>query len=127
MIVDGGAPVPGLGTAGGTWGNAKNQLQYTWRSGVGTDAGRNLVYVSGDQLNLGGLARAMAAAGIQRGMELDIHSGTNSFSTFSPAPATSLGAVGTKLLPGMSRPADRYLVPDQRDFFAVTLRRRPSR
>jgi hypothetical protein len=123
LVVDNGAPVPGLASSSGTWGNAKNQLQFTWRSGVGTDAAGNLVYVAGDQLNLSGLATAMAEAGIQRGMELDIHSGMNSFSTFAPAPGTTAGAVGTKLLPGMTRPADRYLVPDQRDFFAVTLRR----
>jgi len=30
--------------------------------------------------------------------------------------------VPTKLLPNMNRPADRYLVPDQRDFFYLTLR-----
>lgn len=123
MVVDGGRPVAGLSENGsGAWGTSKNQFQYTWRSGVGTDAGGNLVYVSGDKINLTGLARAMTAAGIVRGMELDIHTGTNSFSSFAPAPAIPLGARGTMLLPGMTRSADRYLVADQRDFFAVTLR-----
>jgi hypothetical protein len=71
-------------------------------------------------MNLTTLATAMADAGIVRGMQLDIHPGMDSFSSWRPAAgATSLP---TKLLPAMTRPADRYLVPDQRDFFYLTVR-----
>jgi hypothetical protein len=62
----------------------------------------------------------MVDAGIQRGMELDIHSNMASFSFWAP---TAAGTVApTKLLPGMQRSADRYLSVDQRDFFYLTLR-----
>jgi hypothetical protein len=120
LVVDNALPVPGLsGNPAGQWGTASNQFQFTWRSGVGTDATGRLVYVGGDHLTLSTLADAMVQAGIVRGMELDIHTGMVSFNTYRPDVA---GSSPTKLLPSMPSPADRYLVPDQRDFFAVALR-----
>jgi hypothetical protein len=89
---------------------------------VGTDRAGNLIYVGGDQLTLAGLAQAMVSAGVQRGMELDIHTGMVTFNTYQQASGGSAGITGAKLLPDMSQPATRYLVADQRDFFAVTLR-----
>ncbi|WP_051683503.1 phosphodiester glycosidase family protein [Blastococcus sp. URHD0036] len=120
LVVDGGQPVDGLSTnAHGLWGSSRNQLQYTWRSGLGVDAHGNLVYVAGDGLTLQTLAAAMVDAGIQRGMELDIHPGKESFASWAP---NGSSATPTALLPHMGRPADRYLTVDQRDFFYVTLR-----
>lgn len=121
LVVDGGRPAPGLaGNNDQRWGSAKNQLQYTWRSGIGTDAAGNLVYVAGDGMNLVTLAAALAQAGAVRGMQLDIHSQMVDFFSYrrsGPGPA-----VATRLLPTMPGRLDRYLVPDQRDFVAVTLR-----
>jgi phosphodiester glycosidase len=123
LVVDNGRPVAGLAdNADGAWGSPKNQFQYTWRSGLGTDRSGNLIYLVGDQLNLAGLAAAMAAAGVQRGMELDIHPKEVAFNAFRPAAGQPFGLTGTKLLPAMVQPTTRYLVPDQRDFLAVTLR-----
>ncbi len=123
LIVDQGRPVPGLDdNSTGAWGSAKNQFQYTWRSGLGTDQSGNLMYVAGDKLTLAGLAQAMTSAGITRGMELDIHSKLVTFNTFRTAAGDPARLVGTKLLPGMTQSATRYLKPDQRDFLAVTLR-----
>lgn len=123
LVVDAGRPVPGLAdNPSGAWGSAKNQFQFTWRSGVGTDRSGNLVYVAGDKLTLAGLARAMVGAGVQRGMELDIHPGMVTFTSFRPAPRAPYGLAGTRLLPDMPQPVTRYLEPDQRDFFAVALR-----
>jgi hypothetical protein len=122
LVVDGGKPVDGLaGNAGGRWGSAKNQLQYTWRSGVGLDARGNLVYVAGNSMNLTTLARAMVDAGIVRGMQLDIHTGMASFSSWQPGKGGGQ-SVPRKLLPGMRRSAYRYLVADQRDFIYLTAR-----
>jgi hypothetical protein len=124
LVVDQGRPVAGLtDNSSRAWGSAKNQFQYTWRSGVGTDRAGNLVYVGGDKLSLAGLAHAMVAAGVQRGMELDIHPGMVTFTTFHPAAGAPFGLVGTKLLPDMSQPATRYLHPDQR----LLRRHRPLR
>lgn len=123
LVVDGGRTVPGLAdNADGAWGSVRNQFQYTWRSGVGVDRAGNVIYVAGDQLRLSGLADAMVAAGVQRGMELDIHTGKVGFNSYHPQPGSPFALAATRLLPQMPLPATRYLQPDQRDFFAVTLR-----
>jgi hypothetical protein len=121
LIVDHGRPVAGLAAnRGRRWGSFENQHQYTWRSGVGVDAGGDLVYVAGANLTLETLAVALADAGVVRAMELDIHSALVSFASWAPSSAQHV--VPTKLLPEMSRPADRYLAADQRDFIYLTLR-----
>ncbi|MEV5721706.1 hypothetical protein AB0L41_48315 [Amycolatopsis mediterranei] len=120
LVVDGGAPVPGLaGNPAGQWGSARNQFQYTWRSGVGTDAHGRLIYVAGNQLTLTALAGALVSAGVVRGMELDIHSGMVDCNLFRP---DLKGSAPVTLLPSMPSTPDRYLDADQRDFFAVTAR-----
>lgn len=120
LIVDDGHPVPGLeDNPDNRWGSTGNQHQYTWRSALGSDTAGNLYYVAGDQLTLTTLARALSATGAVRGMELDIHPNmvhlfTYRHDTAKPTPA--------KLLDTMRGPADRYLTPDRRDFFAITRR-----
>lgn len=122
LIVDNGAPVPGLdANSDHRWGSAKNQLQYTWRSAVGVDARGNLFYVGGNQLTLVSLARALADTGAVRGMELDIHPRMVHLYVYQhingqPQPSAN------PLLPTMQGPLDRYLQPDQRDFVTMTLR-----
>jgi hypothetical protein len=121
LIVDHGRPAPGLeANMGKRWGSYENQHQYTWRSGVGVDAAGDLVYVAGANLTLQTLAAALADERVVRGMELDIHSALVSFAWWAPGQTGRLRP--TKLLPGMERPANRYLAPDQRDFFYLTLR-----
>lgn len=120
LIVANGHPEPGLtNNADGTWGSAKNQLQYTWRSGLGIDSNGNLIYVAGGGLTLETLAKTLAQAGAIQGMELDIHYGQVNFSSWRPQGTNS---VPTKLLPNMPNSADRYLNPDQRDFFYLTIK-----
>jgi hypothetical protein len=121
LVVDQGQAVPGLAVNGdGRWGSSRNQLQFTWRSGLGTDAAGNLIYVAGNGLTLRTLADAMVDAGIRQGMELDIHPRMVAFSSWRSG---SVGTVSpTKLVPDLPAAADRYLSPDQRDFFYVTLR-----
>jgi hypothetical protein len=120
LIVDGGQPVSGLeANAGGTWGTTRNQLQYTWRSGVGVNAAGDLLYVGGGNMTLQSLATALTAAGAVRAMQLDIHSHMVDMYSYSHQGGDM---TATKLLPDMPNADDRYLVPDQRDFFAVTLR-----
>jgi hypothetical protein len=117
MVADG-APVDGVSTnAGGRWGSVRNALP-TWRSGLGVTATGDIVYVAGDNLTLGVLADALIAAGARVAMELDIHRGMVSFNLFTHDPDLS----GHKLLPNMTRSADRYLSTDWRDFIMVTAR-----
>lgn len=120
LVVDGGRAVPGLDSnAGQHWGSARSQFQYTWRSAIGTDQQGNLIYLAGRGLTLQTLADAMVRAGIQRGMELDIHPEMVAFNLFAQVPgSTTLTA--HRLLESMPTSADRYLSPDQRDFIAIT-------
>lgn len=121
LVVDGGRAVPGLaGNNAQRWGTAKNQLQYTWRSGIGVDATGDLIYVAGDGMNLLTLAAALVEAGAVRGMQLDIH--TQMVDFFSYRHGGSAQPSATRLLPTMPGRLDRYLVADQRDFVAVSLR-----
>jgi hypothetical protein len=125
LVVDHGRPVPDLRqNAHGQWGSPGNQFQYTSRSGLGVDGHGDLVYVAGTNLTLDTLAAALADAGAVRGMELDIHNDYTFFAAWVPVPKGP--AAPTKLLPTMLRPADRYLVADQRDFFYLTLPARVS-
>ncbi|MEU8495077.1 hypothetical protein [Pseudonocardia alni] len=120
LVVDGGRISDGLdGNPDGRWGSAHNQLQYTWRSGVGVDARGDLIYVAGNQMNLAALAAALVQAGAVEGMQLDIHPGMANLFTYRHAGS---GLTPAKLLPDMPSPTDRYLTADQRDFFAVTAR-----
>jgi hypothetical protein len=62
----------------------------------------------------------MHQAGIQQGMELDIHATMVSFDIEQPGGGGSM--TSKRLLQSMNSPADRYLVDDQRDFFYVVTR-----
>jgi hypothetical protein len=121
LVVDQGVPVAALAdNTSGRWGSTHNQVQYTWRSGLGVDAAGDLIYVGGGGMNVTTLAAALVQAGAVRGMQLDIHSEMVDFLTY-PVGADHV-AYGVKLLPNMAGGANRYLLPDQRDFFAVTTR-----
>lgn len=123
LIVDHGAPVGGLQVnAHGQWGSTHNQLQYTWRSALGVDARGDLVYVAGGGLNLQTLAAALSQAGAVRGMQLDIHHSVVTCNLFEAEPGHAGKVIARKLLPEMSKPATRYLQPDQRDFIAILTR-----
>jgi hypothetical protein len=120
LIVVGGAPAPGIADASGPWGVPANQRQYTWRSGLGVDAQGNLIYVGGNHMTLRLLTNALVAAHAVRAVELDMHPSMVAFSRWMPRPAG--GVDPQKLLPTMPDAANRFLQPDQRDFFYITLR-----
>jgi hypothetical protein len=125
LIVDNGRVAPELTqNYQEQWGSPKNQYQYTDRSALGVDRQGNLIYVAGSGLTLETLAIALADANAVRGMELDIHKGYTFFASWAPRPTGQ--PVPTKLLPTMRRSANRYLQPDQRDFFYLTLRSTPT-
>ena len=115
MVVDA-TVVDGVATnAGGRWGTVRNTLP-TWRSGLGVTVDGDLVYVAGNNLTLGVLANGLVRAGAVTAMELDIHKGMVTFNLFTHRPELA----GHKLLPDMTRPANRYLTTDWRDFIVVT-------
>jgi hypothetical protein len=114
LIVDHGKPNPNL-SDGPQWGATLGNAIQVWRSSVGVDRHGNLIYAAADYQTVGSLAQIMIHAGAVRAMEMDINPYWTSFITYD-AP----GAHGAaNLVPGMNRPPQRYLTPDDRDFFAV--------
>jgi hypothetical protein len=118
LIVDGGQLNPNLDN-GSQWGATLGNAIRVWRSGVGVDAHGNIIYAAADQQTAQSLAAILRRAGAIRAMELDINS---EWVTFSFYRQWSSGAP-QKLLPGMTRDPTRYLLPDDRDFFAVYARK----
>lgn len=118
LVVDGGRPVSGLASnAGHRWGYRDNQHQFTYRSALGVDAAGDLVYVAGPGLTLPVLADALSDAGAVRGMQLDVHPPFPFFAVWTHPGGRDAAA---RLLPSMGWAADRFLAPDQRDFFYLT-------
>jgi hypothetical protein len=114
LIVDHGRLNPNLGN-GPQWGFTVHSAVLVWRSGVGVDRRGNLIYAAANDMTVNGLARALVHAGAVRAIELDINSFWISFITYARRGA----GMPRNLLPDMTRPATRYLTPDDRDFFAV--------
>lgn len=118
LLVDGGSPVPSSADSS-AWG-ASISGPAAWRSAVGVDASGALIFASGGSIPPAALADALVAAGAQRGMELDINPQWVSFHTYDVG---ADGAVtGTRVYGTSARPDDRYLQPDERDFFALLVR-----
>src|SRR5579884_564003 len=109
LIVNYGRPNPHLNNSA-QWGATLGNQALVWRSAVGIDRHGNLIYVAGPDQGLASLATTMIHAGAVRAMELDII-------TYRYP-----GAVDpANLLSSMDRSPERYLTPDDRDFFAVYL------
>jgi hypothetical protein len=117
LIVSGGRPNPNL-SDGPAWGATLGNAVRVWRSGVGVDRHGNLIYAAANDQTVGSLAAILIHAGAVRAMELDINTYWTSLITYRHPGA--LGAAN--LLTGMDRSPQRYLTPDDRDFFAVYVR-----
>lgn len=117
LIVNGGHPNPNL-SDGPEWGFTLGNAVLVWRSAVGVDRRGNLIYAAAPDQTVGSLAQIMIRAGAVRAMELDINTYWTTFISYKWP-----GAGGAdNLLPSMDRSPQRYLIPDDRDFFAVYLR-----
>jgi len=104
---------------GPEWGETVNNAIRVWRSGLGIDAHGNLMYAAANDQTVESLAKILKRAGAVRALELDINEDWTSFISYRNPGAES----PSNLLPEMIRPPERYLVPDERDFFAVYLRK----
>ncbi len=93
-----------------------------WRSGLGITRDGTLIYLVGHDLSLFWLAAALKHVGALRAMQLDVHSGCQSFDIFQPGRRGGPKLVATRLLTTMRQPANRYLEPDGRDFISAFLR-----
>lgn len=117
LIVNGAKPNPNL-SDGPEWGATLGNAVLVWRSGLGIDRYGNLIYAAASGQTVGSLASILIHAGAVRAMELDINTYWTSLITYRHP-----GAIGAaNLLPGMDRSPQRYLAPDDRDFFGVYVR-----
>ncbi|HWF24103.1 MAG TPA: phosphodiester glycosidase family protein [Solirubrobacteraceae bacterium] len=117
LVVENGQPNPNL-SDGPAWGVTVGNAIRVWRSGVGVDKNGNVIYAAADNQTVRSLAQILIRAGAVRAMQFDINSYWVSFITYAHPYAGS----PSNLLPDMTRSVDRYLSPDDRDFFAVYAR-----
>jgi phosphodiester glycosidase len=122
LLVDHGRLSPRLrADPNAAWGETVGGGVLVWRSGLGVTADGALVYADGPGLSATSLANVLRRAGCVRAMELDINMDwTNGYYYSTANSSTGVGA--HPLLPGQYRPPSRYTVPDERDFFVMTLR-----
>jgi hypothetical protein len=97
------------------WGATLGNAVRVWRTGVGIDRRGNLIYAAANDQTVITLARILRRAGAVRAMQFDINPEWPSLITYTHGGGLS----PTKVVPNVMQPSTRYLVPDDRDFFAV--------
>ena len=124
LLVDNGQSAAGLDSeATMKWGATVGNQVLVWRSGVGVDRNGGLIYIGGPGLSVNQLAELFLRAGAVRAMQLDInHDWVTGYTFDQTDPNNPAAITGVELLPAMSRAADRYLVPGERDFVAMVAR-----
>jgi phosphodiester glycosidase len=117
LIIQGGRLSPALNNST-AWGFTLGNAVRVWRTGVGIDRRGNLIYAAADDQTVSTLARILQRAGAVRAMQFDINPEWPSLIAYTHR--DGLGPI--KVVPNVQQPATRYLVPDDRDFFAVYAR-----
>jgi hypothetical protein len=97
------------------WGYTLGGVTRVWRTGVGIDAHGNLMFVAAPDQTVITLAKILQHIGAVRAMEFDINPYWHTFITYRH----HHGLDPTQLGYNANQPDTRYLVPDDRDFFAV--------
>jgi hypothetical protein len=120
LIVDHGRLNPALNDST-QWGFTLGNAVRVWRTGAGIDRHGNLIYAAADYQTVVTLAKILQRAGAVRAMQLDINPEWPTLITY----AHGGGLTPNKIVPNYQQPATRYLVPDDRDFFAI-FRRLPG-
>jgi hypothetical protein len=98
------------------WGYTLGGVTRVWRSGVGIDSRGNLIYVAADGQTVISLAKILQHVGAVRAMEFDINPEWHTLITYTHG---LHGLVPTMVGANPMQSSTRYLVPDDRDFFAV--------
>ena len=97
------------------WGYTLGGVTRVWRTGVGIDRRGNLIFVVANDQTVITLAEILQHVGAVDAMEFDINPYWHTLITYTHGP----DLVPTMVEPQPNQPATRYLVPDDRDFFAV--------
>ena len=114
LIVDKGRLNPLLNDST-QWGYTLGNAVRVWRTGAGIDRRGNLIYAAADSQTVTTLARILQRAGAVRAMQLDINPEWPTLNTYSH----HAGLRPTMVVPNYQQSPTRYLVPDDRDFFAI--------
>lgn len=114
LILDHGRLNPALNDST-QWGYTLGNAVRVWRTGAGIDRHGNVIYAAADDQTVESLARILQDAGAVRAMQLDINPEWPTLITY----AHDGGLDPVKVVPNYQQPVTRYLVPDDRDFFAV--------
>jgi hypothetical protein len=114
LVVEDGRLNPALNDSS-QWGFTLGNAVRVWRTGAGIDRHGNLIYAAADDQTVTTLAQILQRAGAVRAMQLDINPEWPTLITYSHHG----GLIPDKIVPNYQQPATRYLVPDDRDFFAV--------
>jgi len=101
------------------WGYTLGGVGFVWRTGVGIDRRGNLIFVAADNQTVITLAQILQQAGAVRAMELDINPEWHTLITYTHRHGHLFP---TMVEPQPMQSATRYLVPENRDFFAVCRR-----
>ena len=115
LIVANGRLSPSLNDSS-QWGFTLGNAVRVWRTGAGVDRHGNIIYAVADYQTVTTLARILQRAGAVRAMQLDINPEWHTLITYTHRHGR---LVPTMVEPQPMQPATRYLVPDDRDFFAV--------
>jgi hypothetical protein len=97
------------------WGFTLGGVTRTWRTAVGIDRHGNLIYVVADDQTVISIAKILQHIGAVRGMEFDINPYWHTLITYSHRHGLDPRLVE----PQGEQSPERYLSPDDRDFFAV--------
>jgi phosphodiester glycosidase len=97
------------------WGATLGNAVRVWRTGVGIDRRGNVIYAAANYQTVTTLAQILRRAGAVRAMQFDINPEWPTLITYGHNGSLD----PAKVVPNVMQPATRYLVPDDRDFFAV--------
>jgi hypothetical protein len=114
LIIDHGRLSPALNDST-QWGFTLGNAVRVWRTGIGIDRRGNLIYAAADYQTVTTLAEILKRAGAVRAMQLDINPEWPTLNTYRHRH----GLHPTMVVPNYQQAPTRYLVPDDRDFFAV--------
>lgn len=120
MLVDNGKINPACGTGSAMWGATVDNAAYIDRSAFGVTPDGGEVYVGGPALSVCTLGRLLQAAGVVRGMELDINPSWVSGVYFHDSPGKQ--PQGFRLYPTQKVPPAHYLFPSSRDWYGWYVR-----
>jgi hypothetical protein len=97
------------------WGFTLGGVTRVWRTGVGIDRRGNLMFVAAEGQTVVSIAKILQHIGAVRAMEFDINPDWHTLITYTH----HNGVIPKMVEPQPNQSLDRYLVPDDRDFFAV--------